>query len=80
MNTVGTNGDGVTDASEGNVIAANGNVGIEIQGTAATSNVVAGNSIGTDKAGDTGLGNHNTGVGSTRCARQPDRQRLQWCQ
>ncbi|MBK9051743.1 MAG: CSLREA domain-containing protein [Chloroflexi bacterium] len=55
QNTViGTDGDGVNDAAEGNVISGNQNA-ITIEG--ATANVVAGNYIGTDSTGTAALGN-----------------------
>lgn len=47
-NRIGTNGDGVNDAAEFNVIAGNGVSGVGIR---TDGNVVAGNFIGTDKTG-----------------------------
>jgi hypothetical protein len=61
-NLIGTDGDGNGDAGEGNVIAASAQSGIEINGTGATQNVVAGNFIGTNSAAAAGLGNHNNGL------------------
>ena len=47
-NIIGTDGDGVDDALEGNVISGNSSRGISISGTGASGNVVAGNFIGTN--------------------------------
>lgn len=60
--TIGTNSDGVNDATEGNVIAGNGLAGIQLGGSSnATENVIiAGNFIGTSAAGTAGLGGHST--------------------
>jgi len=63
-NRIGTNGDGVADAAERNIISGNGlaisgNAGIGIDGD---NNVVAGNFIGTDATGNTGLGNMQDGI------------------
>ena len=49
--TVGTNDDGVRDASEGNVISGNTNAGILLDGSSCTLNTVAGNKIGTNSSG-----------------------------
>jgi hypothetical protein len=56
FNRVGTNGDGVADDAEGNVISANIYGGVTISGADASGNVVAGNLIGTDIAGTVCLG------------------------
>jgi parallel beta-helix repeat protein len=61
-NLIGTNGDGVDDAAEANVIAANAYQGVAILGTGTNLNVVAGNYIGTNAAGTAALGNGNNGV------------------
>jgi hypothetical protein len=53
---------GGTSAGARNVISANGLVGIEISGAAATANLVQGNHIGTDAGGSTDMGNANSGV------------------
>ncbi|MBI3461499.1 MAG: choice-of-anchor D domain-containing protein, partial [Planctomycetes bacterium] len=56
---IGTNGDGVSDFAERNVISANRLGGIVLKGS---GNVVAGNLIGTDAAGMTAISNRSTGV------------------
>jgi CSLREA domain-containing protein len=61
QNVVGTNGDGMNDAAELNVISGNAWSGVAI-GDRANGNVVAGNYIGTDKSGAVALGNGNHGV------------------
>jgi parallel beta-helix repeat protein len=59
-NVIGTDGDGVNDGSEGNIISGNLNGGILITGS--DWNVVAGNIIGLGQDGSTPLGN-GYGVG-----------------
>ncbi|KPL81284.1 right-handed parallel beta-helix repeat-containing protein [Herpetosiphon geysericola] len=60
---IGTNGDGVRDAVEGNVISGNGAEGVQIAefsgGSSGfpTDNVIAGNIIGLDPTGTTAVGN-----------------------
>jgi CSLREA domain-containing protein len=61
-NTIGTDGDGVEDALEGNVIHGNGASGIRIEGSNAEGNIVAGNRIGTNAAGDQARPNGGPGV------------------
>ena len=61
-NLVGTDGNGVRDAVERNVISGNSGIGIEMAGTGVSQNVVAGNFIGTDLTGTTGLGNGYWGL------------------
>jgi len=51
QNIIGTNGDGVSDALEGNLISGNSDFGILVQQTGALNNVIAGNKIGTDITG-----------------------------
>ena len=53
---------GGTTSDYANVISANTGAGVVISGTGTTGNVVEGNFIGTDSAGDTGLGNADDGV------------------
>ncbi len=65
-NVIGTNGDGVNDAAEGNVIAGNNTAGILIEtgqpGQFANNNVIAGNRLGTSADGNTALPNGRMGV------------------
>ena len=62
-NRVGTTGqDGADDALEANVISGNDAAGIHLYGSGATGNVIAGNRIGTDAAGDAALGNGYDGI------------------
>jgi uncharacterized delta-60 repeat protein len=56
-NVIGTNGDGVGDAVEGNLISGNGPQGVLVTGVGSDGNVIAGNMIGTSAAGTTALGN-----------------------
>jgi CSLREA domain-containing protein len=56
---IGTNGDGVNDSVEGNLISGNGNYGVYL---ATFYNSVAGNKIGTNAAGDAAIGNGFNGV------------------
>lgn len=58
-NVIGTNGDGIHDAAERNVISGNTAVGVYI--AASQENVVAGNYIGTDVTGTADLGNGSDG-------------------
>ncbi|MEX0603039.1 MAG: lectin-like protein, partial [Bacteroidota bacterium] len=60
-NIIGTEGDGVGDAAERNVISASGFVGVFITG-ASHENVVAGNFVGTDVTGTVDLGNGGAGA------------------
>ena len=55
-NLIGTNGDGVNDPDEGNLISNNVSWGIRISGPGTDENVVAGNSIGTNHPGAVGNG------------------------
>jgi len=47
-NLIGTNGDGITDEAERNLISGNPGYGVRIQHAGTEANVVAGNYIGTD--------------------------------
>jgi hypothetical protein len=58
-NRIGTDGDGIADNTERNVISANGEVGVTVGGPDA---VVAGNYIGTDSTGSSDLGSQMAGV------------------
>jgi hypothetical protein len=60
-NLIGTDGDGVGDAFERNIISANQGDGVDIsQGS--NYNIVAGNFIGTDVTGAQPLGNYQDGI------------------
>jgi titin len=61
-NVIGTNGDGVGDAVEGNLIAGTSGA-IQLQGDGATGNVVAGNLIGVTADGTTSFGAQAIGGG-----------------
>ncbi len=60
-NLVGTNGDGINDAAERNLLSGNGLSGVRITDRA-NQNVVAGNFIGTDVSGTVHIGNGRYGV------------------
>ena len=61
-NIIGTDGDGLNDQQEGNVISGNGWNGIAIYGTETRENVIAGNLVGTNAAGNVALGNGWDGI------------------
>ncbi len=56
-NLIGTNGDGVDDATERNLLSGNTFAGVEINGTGTDQNAIAGNLIGTTLTGETALDN-----------------------
>ncbi len=58
-NRIGTNGDGISDAAEANIISGNSDFGIRIDSPA---NVIYGNYIGTDSTGTADLGNGTHGI------------------
>lgn len=58
-NIIGTNGDGLGDWSEGNLISGNGDAGVWVEGN---DNVIAGNRIGTNLSGDQARPNGLDGV------------------
>ncbi|MBE7529392.1 MAG: carboxypeptidase regulatory-like domain-containing protein [Ardenticatenaceae bacterium] len=60
-NLIGTDGDGVSDALEGNLISGNIDFGVMLQQTGALNNVVAGNKIGTDITGMIAIPNGTLG-------------------
>lgn len=59
-NLIGTDGDGIADSAERNVLAGNGSNGITIWN--AHQNTVAGNLIGVSAAGDTAIPNEHSGL------------------
>jgi len=61
-NLVGTNGDGISDELERNVISGNGQHGVAISGSDTTQNVVAGNYIGVDISGTVAISNTWFGI------------------
>ena len=61
-NTIGTNGDGVADENEGNVISGNLESGVFLHWSGTDYNVIAGNFVGTDASGTIDLGNGLVGV------------------
>ncbi len=61
-NIVGTNGDGISDAAERNIISGNGFEGVLIADAGTDLNRVAGNYIGTDVTGTADLGNKLSGL------------------
>lgn len=63
-NTIGTNGDGVSDAEEGNLISGNLETGVWIAGNSSSNNAISGNKIGTNLAGTAALGNGLAGIAS----------------
>lgn len=62
FNRFGTNGDGLSDDLEANVISGNAGAGVRIEGTSTSQNVIAGNYIGTNAAGTAALGNLSDGI------------------
>ena len=69
LNVIGTDGNGIGDVAEGNVISGNvRSIGVWISDVGTDGNVVAGNFIGTDADGDSiqGLGNgfHGVAIGN----------------
>ena len=57
QNLIGTNGDGVNDTAERNVLSGNLFAGVWITGQGTSNNAVAGNFIGTDISGSVALNN-----------------------
>jgi len=65
-NLVGTNGDGVGDATERNLISGNLFAGVWITGQGTSGNAAAGNWIGTDITGAVALNNGTQAVGDSQ--------------
>ena len=61
-NTIGTNGPGVDDAAEQNILSGNVFAGVWITGQGTSGNIVAGNLIGSDLTGAAVLGNARSGI------------------
>ena len=61
-NVIGTNGAGVDDTAERNVISGNDGYGIRIWSSGTSGNVVAGNYVGTNADGTAALGNGSAGI------------------
>lgn len=57
QNIIGTDGDGINDLAERNIISGNARLGVQIAGAGSDNNVVAGNYIGTDVTGTVALSN-----------------------
>lgn len=62
FNTIGTNGDGSGDAVEGNLISGNSQYGVHIHGEGTNNNLLAGNLIGLNAAGNDSVSNLGGGV------------------
>ncbi|MFN5274332.1 MAG: beta strand repeat-containing protein [Planctomycetota bacterium] len=62
FNRIGTDGNGIYDTLERNVISGNNSSGVEINGVGTSENNVAGNFIGTDSTGLLDRGNNAHGV------------------
>ena len=78
-NRIGTNGDGLSDDLERNVISGNAGNGVQIDGAGTSQNVVAGNFIGTDVAGTVAIPNDVDGVLiQPRGPEQPRRHQWRW--
>ena len=61
-NIIGTNGNGVGDAFEGNLVSGNGRNGIAILNSASNQNTIAGNRIGVNISGTLALPNKEYGI------------------
>lgn len=61
-NRIGTNGNGVGDALERNIISGNNWQGVEINGSGTNNNIVAGNYIGLNEAGTVAARNAQFGI------------------
>src|SRR5262249_51079497 len=63
LNRIGTNGDGINDDVERNVISSNVGRGINITDSGTNQNAIAGNYIGVNAAGSAALANQSNGIG-----------------
>ena len=61
-NRIGTDGNGINDTAERNVISGNSGDGVRILGSSATGNVVSGNYIGTNATGTAAVPNLRHGI------------------
>ena len=61
-NRVGTDSNGINDTAERNVISGNNSHAVNITGVGTSNNLVAGNYLGTNAAGDAALRNVGSGV------------------
>src|SRR5262249_53771570 len=64
-NLIGSNGDGVNDATERNLISGNSSYGVQLTGSGTSGNTVAGNWIGLKSDGATALPNTGGLEGAT---------------
>jgi len=62
FNRIGTDGNGVNDDGERNIISGNAAQGIRIQDSGSSQNIIAGNYIGTDVTGAADVGNTSRGI------------------
>ena len=67
-NLLGTNADGLSDEQERNVIAGNASTGVQFYHEGTDGNVIAGNYIGTNAAGDAAMPNGGRGIVVQSCA------------
>jgi CSLREA domain-containing protein len=61
-NRIGTDGNGVSDDYERNIISGNKHFGIHVLGSSSVGNIIAGNYIGTDIDGNTAIPNVGAGI------------------
>ena len=59
---IGTDGNGVRDVEEGNVISGNSRTGVTLGGDDTAESIIAGNLIGISATGGGAMGNRFTGV------------------
>ncbi len=68
---IGTNGDGLGDVAEGNVVSGNPSTGIVVWGTGADNTVIAGNIVGLNAAGNARVPNIAVGINIGGGAKTP---------